>query len=244
MVRVLAFDTATPVCAVAITEGSRIRGRVAASLTLGGLTHSRRLLASIDQLMRALEIGWHDLDGIAVGTGPGSFTGLRIGMATAKGLAFAAGLPLLGFSTLDVLAAGAPLPPPGSCLCATVDARKKEVYACFYSAVDGRVEAEGEPVVLGPKELAKSVDKEVLFVGDGARLYDRLLSEEVPGRARFAPAQYNLPSAEVLGFLGAEQLERDGGGASAEVLPCYVRKSDAELNLARKKREECGDSTA
>ena len=122
---ILAIDTATPCSSVSLTAGTRKNGRVLASLSLAGnVTHSRRLIAAIDLLMKKAEVDWSGIDGIAVSLGPGSFTGLRIGMATAKGLAVAADKPLLGVSTLDGLASkcnGSKL------ICAILDARKNEV---------------------------------------------------------------------------------------------------------------------
>ncbi len=235
-VKILSFDTATPFCTVALTEGTIRQGQVLASLTFRGLTHSRRLLSSVDRLMQGLELGWADLDGVAVGFGPGSFTGLRIGMATARGLTFSAGLPLLGCSTLELVAAGAGAHLPGERICAVLDARKKEVYAQCFELEDGRIHRCEEPVVLSPLELVSHLAGPVLFVGDGAVLYRELLIRELGERARFAPAWCNHPAAEVLGFLGAEQLEAGEKVAGADNAPLYIRKSDAELNLAQKRK--------
>ena len=131
---ILALDTATPYASVALTRGTMEQGSVLATLGLGGsISHSRKLLGGVEYLMEKSQIDWMDLDGIGVSLGPGSFTGLRIGMATAKGLAVGAECPLLGVSTLDGLAArcmGTKL------VCSLLDARKKEVYYGFYR-IDG-----------------------------------------------------------------------------------------------------------
>ena len=119
---ILAIDTATAATSLAITRGTRKKGEVIASLGLSSnVTHSRRLLTSIDWLMGEVELGWNDIDAIGVSLGPGSFTGLRIGMATAKGLATAAGVGLIGVSTLDALAAKCVT---SRLVCAVLDARK------------------------------------------------------------------------------------------------------------------------
>ena len=94
------------------------------------MTHSKRLLGSIEYIMQHCEMSWYDIDGIAISLGPGSFTGLRIGLATTKGLAMAAGLPLIGVSSLDGLAAQ--LPYAEHLICSVLDARKKEVYAASF----------------------------------------------------------------------------------------------------------------
>ena len=164
---ILSMDTATPCSAVALTYGTRKNGRVLASLSLtGNVTHSRRLFAAIDYLMKEAGIEWSLIAGIGVSLGPGSFTGLRIGMATAKGLAAATGKALLGVSTLDSLAA--------KCftdrlICTVLDARKKEVYAAFYRCNDnGFSERISDMTVLPPEKLATVIDEPVVLIGDGA----------------------------------------------------------------------------
>lgn len=230
---VLALDTATPCSCVAITAGTRHDGEVVASLSLTGkITHSRRLLSAIDWLMKESAITWPLIGGIAVGLGPGSFTGLRIGMATAKGLAAAAGKVLLGVSTLDSLAARC-----GSAglICAVLDARKKEVYAAFYRCNrQGFTERLGEPAVLTPARLAAAIDEPVLMVGDGARVYGEVFRDLLRDKVKFASAALHEPSASSLGLLAGEMLERGELLDLAEGVPVYVRSSDAELNLARK----------
>lgn len=230
----LAIDTATPSAGVALTGGTFSQGEVLAELRLiGNKTHSRRMLAVIDVLLRESEIGWEDLDGIAIGLGPGSFTGLRIGMATAKGLAAATGKPLYGVSTLDVLAA--------SCtgeemVCSMLDARKQEVYAAVYGHdSEGRTVRQGEILVLPPANLLAHLgDHPVLLVGSGARLYGEELCRQLAGRGRVAPAALHQPSAAVLGLLAGELALRGEALDPIDGMPLYVRRSDAELNLARK----------
>ena len=127
---ILSMDTATPCSAVALTFGTRREGMVLASLSLtGNVTHSRRIFRAIDYLLKEAAVDWPSIAGIGVCLGPGSFTGLRIGMATAKGLAAAAGKVLLGVSTLDALAAKCITP---RLICTVLDARKKQVYSAFF----------------------------------------------------------------------------------------------------------------
>ena len=236
----LAIDTATPSAAVALTSGTLGDGEVLAELRLaGGKTHSRRLLALVDVVLRESETSWEALDGIAIGLGPGSFTGLRIGMATAKGLAAAAGKPLYGVSTLDVLAA--------ACIgermvCSMIDARKQEVYAAFYRREhSGRVARQGEVLVVPPSRLHPLFTEPVVLVGSGARLYGADLCRGLGGRAEVAPATWHQPSAATLGMLAAELAGRGAVLDPIEGMPLYVRRSDAELNLAKKLRQGAGE---
>jgi tRNA threonylcarbamoyladenosine biosynthesis protein TsaB len=230
---ILSLDTSTPCSSVALTAGTRKNGEVVATLSLTGkVTHSRRLLSAIDWIMQESGVNWPDICGIGVSLGPGSFTGLRIGMATAKGLAAAAGKVLLGVSTLDSLAA--------KCLterlvCSLLDARKKEVYAAFYRCnKEGLTERVSEPIVLTPAALTEAISEPVLFVGDGARVYGDLLRSMFKGKGQIAPAGLHEPSAASLGMLAGELLENGHLLDLAEGVPIYVRSSDAELNLLKR----------
>ncbi len=237
---ILALDTATGCCSLALTTGTVAGGSVMASLSLNSrVTHSRRLISAIDWLFAETEVDWPMIDGIAVGLGPGSFTGLRIGMATAKGLAATAGKPLLGISTLDALA--------GNCLttrliCAAVDARKREVYVAFYrcdgSGVARRI---SEIRAVDPLKLADEIEEPVLIVGDGVLVYGDCWQRDFGGKVEFAPASLHYPSAAVIGLLGGQNLQNDQILDLATAVPLYVRASDADLSLESKKRHLSGE---
>ncbi|MBU1566695.1 MAG: tRNA (adenosine(37)-N6)-threonylcarbamoyltransferase complex dimerization subunit type 1 TsaB [Proteobacteria bacterium] len=229
---ILSLETATPCSSVALTTGTRRNGEVVATLSLTGkVSHSRRLLSAIDWLMHESGVHWEDIGGIAVSLGPGSFTGLRIGMATAKGLAAGAGKVLLGVSTLDSLAAKCVT---DRLICSILDARKKEVYAAFYRCNnEGLAECVSTPVVLTPVKLAAAINEPVLLIGDGARVYGDVLQAMLQEKAMIAPAGLHEPSAASLGMLAGELLEKGLVLDLAEGVPIYVRSSDAELNLLK-----------
>lgn len=230
---ILSLDTATPCSAVALTSGTRTHGRVLASLSLtGNVTHSRRLLGAIDYLMQKAGVGWPDLDGIAVSLGPGSFTGLRIGMATAKGLAAATGKMLLGVPTLDGLAAKCC---SEKLICAILDARKQEVYTAFYRlGRNGLTERVSEMAVMPPEKLAAAITEPVVLVGDGAMVYYDQFKQLLGEKVAFAPSPLNEPSAPSLGMLAGESFIAGDHLDLATAVPLYIRSSDAELNLMRK----------
>lgn len=236
---ILALDTATPCSCVALTRGDRGDGRVIASLSLSGsVSHSRRLLGAVDYLLRETGTEWPDIDGICVGLGPGSFTGLRIGMATAKGLAEAAEKPLLGVSTLDAIASRCVA---DQLICSVLDARKKEVYTAQYRCdADGLSTRVSDMVVVSPEECAAAIDEPVLMVGDGALQYSEQFRSLLGEKLTFAPAQLHHVSAESLGMLAAEQLCRGDKLDLVECAPLYIRRSDAELNLLAKKKAGSG----
>ena len=189
---ILAFDTATDVATSALVDDGEVLGEF--------VSRAVTLLEDVDALLRRAGAHTGDIDALAVGTGPGSFTGTRIGLAVARGLALALGVPAAGVSTLDVLAAGADGAFP------IVDARRREVF------VSG-------PLAIGPADL--ELDPGIVCVGDGAVRYRELL--EAKGAA--VPAdddERHVPRAR---FHAA--LARDFGPADA-VEPIYVRAPDAE----------------
>lgn len=238
---ILALDTATSCCTLALTAGTVAEGVVLASLSLNSsMTHSRRLLTAIDWLLSETEVDWPMIDGVAVGLGPGSFTGLRIGMATAKGLAATAGIPLLGISTLDALAGNCVTP---RLICAALDARKKEVYVAFYRCdVMGVARRTSEIRALDPQKLADEIHEPVLLVGDGVLVYGDHWKKALGEKVKFAPPALHYPSAAVIGLLGGEDLLNGWALDLAAAVPLYVRASDAELSLEMKKRQVSGDA--
>lgn len=208
--KILALDTSTQTAGVAAWEGRVVaerRGRVT--------THSDALLTMIDETLR--EAGWTaaSLDAVACTAGPGSFTGLRIGLATAKGLCFALGKPLSCVPSLEALAARA----PDGRVAAVMDAHKQEVYAAIYEVAGGVPRLEAGEWVLPPSELAARVAG-LPLVGDGALRYPelgRLLDEDGAARpsdvARLAAARLLRGEADDLSSTG----------------PRYVRASEAEI---------------
>lgn len=227
---ILSVDTATPCSTVALTIGTRLEGRVLGSLSISSnVTHSRRLLVAIDRLLADTGILKEDIYAFAVGLGPGSFTGLRIGMATVKGLAAAAGKPMYGVSTLDITVANCS---DSRLICSVLDARKKEVYAAFYRCDDAGIPRRvTEIVAVSPEILIRGIDEPILMVGDGLIAYRGYWQSVLGDALKVAPAQLWSPSAATLGLLAGEMDEVNQSLDVATAVPLYVRASDAELNL-------------
>jgi len=177
-------------------------------------------MPAIDRLLA--DGGWvpGDLEGLAVAVGPGSFTGLRIGLSAVKGLALALAIPIAAVPTLDAMAAALPfadLP-----VCPVIDARKGEVYASFYRWDGAGMRREWEYLAVPPETLAARLTEPVVLVGDAARLI-------VTPHARLAPAHRRVASPSAVGVLGLTRLAAGDFVSAADLVPIYLRPSEAEL---------------
>ncbi|MCX7038951.1 MAG: tRNA (adenosine(37)-N6)-threonylcarbamoyltransferase complex dimerization subunit type 1 TsaB [Spirochaetes bacterium] len=226
--RALAIDTATDVLAIAAVNGE---ARVSLALRKG-LQHSPTLVPLLERLLAEISLPVKDLDLIACSVGPGSFTGIRIGLATAQGIGLATGVPLVGVSTLDALAR--PFQPRAGDVFAVLDARKGKVYTASYS---GAKRTSGY-LDLSPAELRAALEEadDPLLVGpDAERIREMAFPrgtpeetarEEVPYSTLFDPA--------ALLAIGMERFARDGADPSGPH-PLYLRRSEAEIEGERKR---------
>ena len=224
--KLLAVDTSTRACSVAVVD----QDRLACEITTGPTgTHSTHLLRLIRMTLEFSEIELHELDGLAVCVGPGSFTGLRIGVATVKGLAFAAAKPVSGVSSLEALAQ--PCLPWPHLICAMLDARKGEVYAALYRARDGHLEREGREAVLSIEDALDGIHETCLFVGDGASRYREPIGVRLGPLALFPAAGQDFLRASSVAALAQVQFARQEIEDLDRLVPRYVRHSDAELSI-------------
>lgn len=229
---ILSIETAAGCGSVALTRGGVRDGRLLAEAAVHtDLTHSRRLLGSVAWVMQAVGVDWRELDAVAVSIGPGSFTGLRIGLAAAKGIVFAADKPLICVPTLDAVALSCPLlDHPFWCI---MDARKQEVYAaCYRLRPDGLPEPCGPAEAIRPELLAAKLEPSAVVAGPGLAEYHPLFARS-EGR-RFIPPAQSSPSAAKIGFLAAERLAQGEISNPVSAVPLYVRASEAEVNLKKK----------
>lgn len=215
--RLLAVETSTLAGGVALLDGDRLVGEYLLDVRI---THSERLMAAIDRVL--VDAGWtvDDLDALAVAVGPGSFTGLRIGLGTVKGLAFGRSLAIAAVPTLDAMAAGVPF--AALAVCPVIDARKDEVYVSRYRWDGAAMRREWDYLALSPAALAARLDEPVILVGEAARSI-------VSPLARVAPVGRRLPSPACVGQLGLERLARGETANVADLAPLYLRPSQAEL---------------
>ena len=228
--KILAVDSSSMTGSVALCCGETL---VAESLLNVRSTHSENLLKQIDLLLE--EAGWQlkDLDFFVVVTGPGSFTGLRIGIETVKGLAQVINKPVVPVSSLQTIAMNLPLSPCP--ICAFLDARKQEVYTQLFEWDSARGPiAVGAATVLPPQQVLDSLTGDVALVGDGVLSYRQLIENSLGGRAFIPTASVHQLRASQAAWLALQEWSSDLTCQAADIVPTYIRPSDAELNLSTK----------
>ncbi len=231
--RILSIDTTSVAGSVALSENDKLI--VQEQQGVSG-THSEKLFPTIEHLLQIA--GWQqtDIEGIAVAIGPGSFTGLRIGLAAAKGMALALGCPVAGVSSLASLALngrgflGTVIP--------LIDARRGELYAAAWIVdLDGNMKQLMEELVAPPDQIAQlltTIEGNLLLVGDGALAYSDHLCTSLKGRAHIAQGSQVRPQAINLAALSWVRLAKGSGDDLASIVPNYIRRSDAEIGFRGK----------
>jgi tRNA threonylcarbamoyladenosine biosynthesis protein TsaB len=233
MVNILALDTSTSMATVAISVGEK----VAAEATFNtDRTLSARLIPEIDRLLTLAGIAVADIELFAASTGPGSFTGVRGGVATVQGLALAGGKPCVGFSSLTLLAMNFPL--AAYPVCSLLDARKNEVYAALFDCSATIPAPRIRDCVLPPERflnlLSEHTASPVIFCGDGAVRYNDLIAERMGQQARFAPFPLHTAHAANAVLLALHAFRDSEQLGPSRLLPTYLRASDAEINRSPK----------
>lgn len=219
---ILAIDTASRSCSVAVLDGEQVLAEIN---DVSGQTHSRHLMTMVDRAIAMSGGRLESIDGFAVTQGPGSFTGLRIGISAAKGLAEAADKPLVGVSSLQALAWQ--VFPSGHLIIPMLDARRKEVYTARFIREGQVLKAIGSDQALAPELAVKGVETPCLLVGDGAVAYAERLGQLLGDRMRMALPFQQIIRASTVAWLAAEKL---AGGLDERMglTPHYIRKSYVE----------------
>jgi len=237
-VLILAVDSATPVAGAALMEDGKI---LCEQFVNYKKTHSETLLPMIGQVLKTCEKGISDLDALAVTVGPGSFTGLRIGLATVKALSMAQNIPVVPLSTLDVLANNVAY--QQGLIAPLLNARKMEVYTAFYkgdglSAVPTKISEEmacsPELFVTQAKELMQQLGlNQVVLLGDGYEPYKEFLHQSLGERLSLLPPHCRFPRAAALATLAAAKVARGEFADIYALRPTYIRLSEAEYRLRK-----------
>lgn len=226
---VLAFDTATPRVAVGLGRDGRLVGEVCLT---GERRHAEQLAPAIEYLCREAAVDLSSLAAIAVGLGPGLFTGLRVGVTTARTMAQALRIPVVGVPSLDLVAY--PLRHTGRLIVVVTDARRYEVFHAAYRPVPGGVQREADYAAASPEAVVSELaarGEEVLLVGDGVLAHPDVFSDVE--RVEHVGAGAAYPSAAALVELATARVEREEFCAPSDVHPLYLRRSDAEIEWER-----------
>ena len=232
--RILGIESSSLVASAAVVENEVTLAEYTVNYKK---THSQTLLPMIDEMMRLLDMEPSAVDAIAVSGGPGSFTGLRIGSATAKGLGLALKKPLIHVPTLDAMAYG--LFGASGLICPMMDARRQQVYTGIYR-FEERFEIVMEQSALAVADLAERLNalgERVIFLGDGVPVYEKQLAETLTVPYCFAPAHVSRQRAASVADLGAVYFAEEKIETAAEHKPDYLRKSQAEREREEKERE-------
>ena len=241
--RILALESSGLVASVAVVDGT-LDGKDAQTIAEYTVnykkTHSQTLLPMLDEVVKMTELSLDSIDAIAVAAGPGSFTGLRIGSATAKGLGLALDKPLIPVPTLEGLAYN--LCGTDGIICPIMDARRGQVYTGIYRFEDGiHLTVLEDQMAVGIEELGERLKKygeQVTFLGDGVPAFREVLEERLMKGCRisFAPANMNRQRAASVGALALLYYQQGKTETAAEHKPDYLRMSQAERE--RKERME------
>ena len=230
--RILAADTSAKTATVALYENGIMIAEYTKNI---GLTHSEGFLPLVESLLEETKRELNELDYFAVTNGPGSFTGLRIGVATMKGLAHAVNKPLVEISTLDALAEN--VPHFSGYICPMLDARRQEVYAAIYK--DGVKMMEDTPLPLTELfAFFKEHRGKVLFLGDGAVNYRDVIQKALPKKAVFAPAHLVLQRASSVGIAAMRQIANKNTVSYADISIRYLKASQPEQQFFNKQKEQ------
>ncbi len=230
--KILSIDTSTATCVVGLVDGNDV---MAERVDQSGRTHARHIMAMLDDTLKQAGMSLEDIDGFGVITGPGTFTGLRIGISTIQGMAYALSKPAAGITSLDALAAQAETELQH--ICPMVDARRQEVYYGLYELQDHGIKQTKPHQVASPASLLDQIQVPCYFLGTGARMYQQLIADALGTRATFAEAGRDRINSEVIARLARPHLQRAQDQQLPVISPYYIRRSDAEVNAHRPRRE-------
>ncbi|MCX8131350.1 MAG: tRNA (adenosine(37)-N6)-threonylcarbamoyltransferase complex dimerization subunit type 1 TsaB [Clostridia bacterium] len=230
--KILAVDTSSSVAAVAVMDNEKLLGEYSINHKK---THSQKLMPMIKELMSSLELLPENIDIYAASSGPGSFTGLRIGVTAVKAVAYAVQKPVISVPTLDAIAYNIPV--CESLVCPIMDARNSQVYTALYRRGDGGHERISDYVGVHISELIEMVrdkHRKVIFAGDAVEIHGEHLKSELKDFCEMAPANLLLQKASSVAYVALLKARRGEMESCFEMVPYYLRKSQAERELEKR----------
>ena len=222
--RILALDTSTRSCSVAVTDQAMILSEITSE---NGQSHSRHAMAMVHSALEFAQTDIRNIDGFAFTAGPGSFTGLRIGISTIMGLAAAACKPVAGISGLEALALQAAV--PDKVICPMIDAGRKEIYTARYRWIDEKLIRESDDQVLAPDTAIQRLSTPAVFTGNGVRSCRAAIQERLGNLACFAPDGQGVLRAATIAAIARKRFDVHDEDDIFHFKPLYIRKSDAKI---------------
>jgi len=221
----LAIDTSTPVGGISLYgSDSGLRGEVRLGIRQ---THSEQIMKAVDFLLKSSKTGIDEIDFYTIAIGPGSFTGLRVGLSTVKGLSFATDRPIAAVSTLEAFASS--LAFTKKLICPLLDARKKEVYGGLFRWTGDGLRKIVPEAALDIRSILALINEETVFAGSGAVLYKDVIMKALGENARFPHEGLMHPLPSALAAAGLHKAERSEFSDPVTLTPVYLRRSEAEL---------------
>lgn len=234
--KILAVDSSGLVASVAIVEDENLIAEYTVNYKK---THSQTLLPMLDEIVKMTDTDLNSIDAIAVAKGPGSFTGLRIGSATVKGLGLALKKPVIGIPTVEGLAAN--LYGSSALVCPLMDARRNQVYTGIYRFRQGNMEVVKDQAAVSIEDIINALNligEEVVFLGDGVPVYREIIETKIEIPYTFAPAHVNKQRAAAIAVRALEYWKQGLYGDADTFEPEYLRLSQAERERLEKNKEE------
>ena len=230
--KILALDSSGLVASVAIVTEEIVLAEYTVNYKK---THSQTLLPMLNEIIKMVELKLSEIDAIAVAAGPGSFTGLRIGSATAKGLGLALDKPIIAIPTVDALAYN--LYGTNRLICPLMDARRDQVYTGLYEFGGDAFHIVKQQTAVAIEDILEEVnqmDREVIFLGDGVPVYQTIIEEKTKVQYSFAPVHLNRQRAGAIGALGLVYYKQNNLQTALQHEPVYLRLSQAERERAER----------
>ncbi len=223
--KILAIETSSLKLSVAVAENYKIMASLSSKSERG---HCAYLIPLLDKLLKKANLPLNKIDILAINLGPGSFTGLRIGVSTIKGLASAIKKKIVGVSGLDVLAHNA-LGEKEDFVCPIIDAKKNKIYAALYQKNGNGFKKYSGDLLIPIQDLLKIINKPTLFLGDGIRIYREEISRKLGAKARFADGKLWYPQAKIVARLAEKLAKKKKFINPLDLVPLYLHKRDCQI---------------
>jgi len=224
--QILGIDTSTKFLSLAILRDDRIIAQINLDV---GRQLSSLLIPTIKDILKKSNLSLEKLNGFAVGIGPGSFTGLRIGITTIKALALALNKPIVGISSLDIIAKNISV--ASTQICPIIDAKRDNVFSCIYECRNGKMKRQTKYLLINIKDLLKRINKKTIFLGDGLLLFRKIIEKKK--EVIFTNEKLWYPKASNLVFLALEKFNKGQFTDTDKLVPLYLYPKECQIRYKK-----------